>query len=61
LQGVINDRWNVQEVAKASDVGDAVAVGKQPIVTNAVEALREDVDQETADELMGLDQQELGI
>ena len=30
MQGVINDRWNVQEVAKASDVGDAVAVGKQP-------------------------------
>jgi hypothetical protein len=36
---------------QASDVVGAVATGKQPIVTNAVEALGEDVHQKAPDEL----------
>src|SRR5215470_11858409 len=50
-----DDWWNAQELAKASDVGGAVAVGKQPIVTDAVETLGEDVQKEAANELMGVE------
>ena len=35
------DNWRkAQELAKASDVGDPVAVGKQPIVADAVDDTR---------------------
>jgi hypothetical protein len=45
------DGWgDVKELAEAGDVGGAVAVGKQPIVADAVEALGEDVHEEAADE-----------
>jgi hypothetical protein len=48
------DNWrNAQELAKPSDVGGAIAIGKQPIVADAVEPLGQHVDQESADELEG--------
>ena len=52
---LFDDCRNAQELAKPGDVGGLIAVGKQAIVTDAVEALGEDVHQETADELMGLE------
>ena len=51
LHGVIEDRRNLQELAEASDVVGAVAIGKQPIVTNAVEAFGENVHQKAPNEL----------
>ena len=53
--GVFDDWRNAQELAKASDVGGPVAVGKQAIVADAMEALGEDVHQEAADELEGME------
>ena len=50
-----DDGRNAQEIAEASDVGGAVAVGIQAIVTDAVEALGKDVHQETTDELEGIE------
>src|SRR6202023_58305 len=44
-------RLHVQQAARLSDVVAAGAAGKQAVVANAVEALRQDVDQESADEL----------
>ena len=53
--GLFNDWGNAQGLAKASDVGGAVAVGKQPIVADAVEPLGEDMEKEAANELMGME------
>ena len=39
-------RPHVQQAARLSDVVGAGAAGKQAVVANAVEALRQDVDQE---------------
>jgi len=50
-----DDWWNAQELTKASDVGGTVAVGKQPIVTDAVETLGEDMQKEAANELVGVE------
>ena len=46
-------RLHVQQAARLSDVVGAGAAGKQAVMANAVEALRQDVDQESADELGG--------
>jgi iron(III) transport system substrate-binding protein len=56
---LFDDCRNAEKVAQASDVGGAVSIGKQAIVTDAMEALGEDVDQETADELMGVERHRL--
>ena len=40
------------KLAGARDVGGAVAIGEQPVVADAMEALRQDVHQEAADELV---------
>src|SRR5262249_47520802 len=52
--GLLDDWWSAQELAKASDVGGPVAVGKQSIVADAVEPLGEDMEKEAANELMVL-------
>jgi hypothetical protein len=46
-------RWRVEQAARSGDVVAAGAAGEQAVVTDAVEALRQDVDQESADELVG--------
>src|SRR5262249_33992679 len=45
--------------AKPSDIGGPVAVGKQAIVADAVEAVGEDMQEEAADELIGLERHRL--
>ena len=44
--------WRVEQLARPGQVLGATAVCEQPIVSDAVEAVRQDVDQETADELV---------
>ena len=56
---LFDDCRNAQELAKPSDVGGLIAVGKQAIVADAVKALGEDVHEETADELMGVERHRL--
>ena len=52
-------RRHVQQAARSSDVVGAGAAGKQAVVANAVEAVRQDVDQEAADELVGRERHDL--
>jgi hypothetical protein len=52
--GLLDDTGNAQEPAKASDVGGPIAIGKQSVVANAVETLGEDVHEEAAYELVGV-------
>jgi len=46
-------RRHVEQAARSIDVVGAGAAGEQAIVADAVEAVRQDVDQESADELTG--------
>ena len=46
-------RRHVEQAARSGDVVGACAAGEQAVVTDAVEALRQDVDQEATDELAG--------
>src|ERR1700738_663562 len=46
-------------MARPRDVVGARAAGEQAVVTDAVEALRQDVDQEATDELAGGERHEL--
>ena len=43
----------LQESTNGSDVVPAVSIGEDPVVADAVKAGRQDVDQESADELGG--------
>ena len=52
---IVRDRVrlrNVQQRARFSDVVSAAAVGQEPVVADAMEAFRQDVHQEAADELV---------
>ena len=42
-----------EQLARVRNVFGSVAVGEQPIVSDAMEALRQHMDQETPDELVG--------
>src|SRR6266550_869507 len=46
-------RGHVEQAAHSGDVVGARAAGEQAVVANAVEAVRQDVGQESADELGG--------
>jgi len=50
---------NAQELTEASEVGHAAAIGKQSVVADAVEALGNDVHEEAANELMGVERHRL--
>jgi|SRR6267142_4103678 hypothetical protein len=46
-------RRHGEQLARVRNVCGSVAAGEQPIVSDAMEALRQRVDQEAADELVG--------
>ena len=46
-------RSDVQQFARECEAGLAGGAGEQPIVTDAVEPTRQDMEQEAADELVG--------
>ncbi len=52
-------RRHVEQAARSGNVVGARAAGEQAVVTDAMEALRQDVDQEPADELGGGERQDL--
>src|SRR5450631_421515 len=52
-------RGYVEQAARSGDVVGAGAAGEQAVVTDAVEAVRQDVDQESADELGGGERHDL--
>ena len=45
--------WNGEQLTRASDVVGARALGEQAVVADAVKAVRQHVDEEAADELVG--------
>ena len=45
--------WNGEQLTHAGNVVGAGAAGEQAVVADAVEALRQDVDEEAADEFAG--------
>ncbi len=53
LDGIDRDEWNSEQLAYPRDVLGAGWAGQQAVVTDAMEALRQHMDQEAADELVG--------
>ena len=51
--GLVLRFCNGEQLARMGDVVGARAAGEQAVVADAVEAVRQDVDQESADELIG--------
>jgi hypothetical protein len=51
--GLFWGRRQGEQLARVRNVSGSVAVGEQPIVSDAMEALRQHVDQEAPDELVG--------
>ncbi len=43
--------WDAEQLARSGEVLGARAVGEEPVVSDAVEALGQDVDEEASDEL----------
>ena len=50
--GFFQARRHREQLAGACDIGRAVAIGEQSVVADAVEAVRQDVDEKAADELV---------
>ena len=51
----INRRhWGVDQLAGACHVGLTTGAGEQPVVADAVKPLRQNVEQEAPDELVGI-------
>ena len=50
--GRVQARRHREQLAGACDIGRAVAIGKQSVVADAVEAVRQDVDEKRRDELV---------
>ena len=49
---LFRERGSGEQLASVGDVGGTVAFGKQPVVTDAMKALGQDVDQEAPDEIL---------
>ena len=54
-------RWRVEQPATERELGGALAVGEEAVVADAMEAVRQGVQQEAADELVGVKRHELGL
>src|SRR5579864_4523477 len=54
-RSVLDRRWvgHSEQLASTRDVGLAASAGEEAVVTDAMEALRKNVEQEAADELVG--------
>src|SRR5215468_7909734 len=55
LDGIDRDEWNCEQLADACNILGAGWAGQQAVVTDAMEALRQDMQQEAADELVGIE------
>ena len=61
LFGGRSRRWRVEQPATERELGGAVAVGEEAVVADAMEAVRQGVQQEAADELVGVKGHDLGL
>src|SRR5262249_58790797 len=52
--------WYAEELTGQCDIGGPVGIGEEAVVANAVEPVRQHMDQEAADELVGVERHELG-
>src|ERR1700730_12769418 len=59
ITGRILWRRYVEQLTRSRDVLGAPAVGEEPVVSDAVETVGQDVDEEAADELVGVERHEL--
>jgi hypothetical protein len=59
IGGVVARLWCGDEFAGAGDVLGTRAAGEEAVVADAVEAMRQDVDEEAADELVGCEGHDL--
>ena len=57
--GLFRQGCEIEQFAGESQVFGASAIGKEPIVADAVEALGQDVEQEASDELVGIERHDL--
>src|SRR5260370_30509274 len=55
LDSVDRDEWNCEQLTDACNILGASWAGQQTVVTDAVEALRQHMHQEAADELVGIE------
>ena len=59
ITGRILWRRYVEQLTRSGDVLGAPAIGEETVVSDAVETVGQDVDQEAADELVGVERHEL--
>ena len=59
LDGIDRDQWQCEHVADARYVVGTIGIGEEAVIADAMEALREDVHQEAANELTGLQSHDL--
>ena len=48
--GFMERRWDVEQLAGAGEVFGTAAIGKEPVVSDAVKAVGQDVEEEASDE-----------
>src|SRR5262249_20599811 len=61
LVGLAQGRRHCEQLTSACDIGGAGAIGEQPIMADAVEALGQDVNEEAPDELVSCEPHRLPV
>ena len=59
LDGIDRDEWHCKQFADACVILDAGLAREPTVITDTVEALRQDMHQEAADELVGIERHQL--
>jgi hypothetical protein len=59
--GIDHDVMGIEQLAKEGEIVAALAVGEEAVVANPVEAIRQGMQQETADELVGIERHQFGL
>src|SRR5262249_57529204 len=59
LDGIDRDEWLCKQLADAGDILDAGLAREPTVIPDTVEALRQDMHQEAADELVGIERHQL--
>src|ERR1700731_3139871 len=61
LDGIDRDEWHCEQLAGACDVAGSGGIVEQAVVADAVEPLRQDMHEEAADELVGIERHHLDV
>src|SRR5438132_12853174 len=59
--GIDRGVMGIEQPAAESEVVAALAIGEEAVVANPMEAVRQGMQQETADELVGIERHHLGL